>query len=670
MSVKDDPQGRARLEQAQQVLLEKERRLSDVFEISIYQFDAETRPLKRLGAVGMLAPNGSETNIAGALRTAVGGEKKSRLIAAVLFSDGIDNSGQDVVGTAKQLGVPIHVVATGYDLTGTDAGRDVSIAGVECADPLPRNTQARIMALVEARGLKGRVVQVELVEKDAVLATASLTLDDVEGVQRVELLFTPETKGRHEYTVRIPKLSDELIGQNNQHSVSTLVVDARLRVLYVEGGIRAEYGTLVGRYLARDPTLEYLAMVQTKPGLFIQRTNIPDWTERGIPSSEELLKTFDVFIIGDLDSRFLTTARMVLLEKLVRDEGKGLLMIGGEHSFGGGGYAGSPLAKVLPVEITNKADQITEPFRVKLTAAGRNHPIFTGITEYFEDHPVAADGPSLPDLLGCSLLERPKPSAEVLLVHPERGNEHGPLTVLAVHPYGKGRAAAFAGDTTYRWYQVMQSLKESSPYIRFWGQLVRWLAGQEEEEALEPGLRVNTDKGFYEPGETVRLEAVLIGEDGRGVNNAKLQAVFTSEATGDRKIRVPLVREADRAGAYVARFIPRHSALYHVEVTARLPDGTVPPKGQQTIQIQVGRPSAEFDRLDLDEATLQGIAAATGGQYVHVARAGRLLESLVNEQRARRVLLEQPLYNPPLFWALCVGLVTTEWLLRRKYRLR
>jgi len=130
------------------------------------------------------------------------------------------------------------------------------------------------------------------------------------------------------------------------------------------------------------------------------------------------------------------------------------------------------------------------------------------------------------------------------------------------------------------------------------------------------------------------------------------------------------VAVAGRAGTYAGGFIPRRAALYKVTVTARLPDGTVPPKGKQTLQVQVGRPSAEFDRLDLDEATLQGIAEATGGRYVHIARAGRLLETLVNEERSKRVLLEKPLYNPLLFWVLCVGLVTTEWLLRRKWRLR
>lgn len=677
MSVQDDSQGRTRLEQVQQALLAHADRLSGAFDIRAYHFDARTSPLKQLSAVEALQPTGSESNLAGALRTTVASGTTSRTVAVIALTDGIDNSGRDVVAVARDLGVPVHTVAAGYRLTGGAADRDVMIESVECPDQLPLNTQARITARIEARGLKGRVARVELVERDAVIAEASVPLDDVRGLQSVELTFTPETKGRHEYTVRIPKLSGELIDQNNRHAVSAVVVDSRLRVLYVEGGIRAEYGTLVGRYLAHDPTVEYLALVQTRPGLFVQRTNIADWNEQGIPSAAEQLQSFDVFVIGDLPSQFLGDARMATIETLVSG-GKGLLMLGGAHSFFGGGYAATPIGKLLPVELTDPGEAVNEPFSLKLTSAGRIHPVFAGMTDFFEAS-ASADVPPLPTLLGCTRLDRPKPSAEVLAVHPELGNEHGPLTVLAVHRYGEGRAAAFAADTTYRWYQVMQGLKEESPYIRFWGQMLRWLAGKKETDSLAPGLFVNTDKGFYRPGDAVELEAVLVGDDGRGVDNAFVEAIVelsetdTERAPSEgRSAVVPLERSADRPGTYLGSYTPDESGLYAVTVRASANASGMRSTeiDRAELHVQVGNPSREFDRLQLDETTLQAIADASGGRYVHVARAERLFDMLVNEQQAQRILLEQRLYSPPLFWLVCIGLITTEWLLRRKYRLK
>lgn len=664
MAVADDPQGRPRLAQAQDALLTHMKRLGPLLELRWFRFDAKAAALKGLGDIGTLQAAGIETNLGAAVRSAVLSGDRARSIGAVVFTDGIDNTSEDAAAAVKDLGVPIHTVATGYDLTGGDAAKDVMLRGVECAPQLALNTQASVVALVEARGLKGRVVPVELVEKGTVVTTGSATLDDVPGVQRVELLFTPDRKGRHEYTVRIPKLSDETIEQNNQHGTSAVVIDRRLRVLYVEGGVRAEYGTLVGRFLAHDPSIEYLAVVQTRPGVFVQRTNISGWKTQGLPTVADELTSFDVFVIGDIDSRFLGTERLQLIAKSVND-GKGLVMLGGQHSFGGGGYGATPLAAMLPVELPATQTQVNEPFLLELTAAGKSHPVFSGIVDFFD--PTAATAEKLPELLGCVVLDKPRPAAEVLAVHPQRGAAQGSLPVLAVQRYGKGRAAAFAADTTHRWYQVMSSLGEKSPYLKFWGQLLRWLAGKKETETAEPGLFVNTDKGFYEPAEAVELSAVLVGEEGRGVDDARLYAVFELGANDATPTLVDLTHRDDQPGGYATRHTPDAPGRYTVTVVAERGEATI---AERKIEVQVGHPTKEFDRLDLDEKTLAAIADATGGRYVHVSRVERLFESLADQQRARRILVERRLYHPPLFWAAFVALVTAEWLLRRRYRLR
>ena len=84
----------------------------------------------------------------------------------------------------------------------------------------------------------------------------------------------------------------------------------------------------------------------------------------------------------------------------------------------------------------------------------------------------------------------------------------------------------------------------------------------------------------------------------------------------------------------------------------------------------MGRPNLEFDRLDLDEKTLGRIAAATGGRYWHLSTADRLLDELDRKEQSRHLVLEQPLYWPPLFLSLVVGLLTAEWVLRRRNQLR
>ena len=85
---------------------------------------------------------------------------------------------------------------------------------------------------------------------------------------------------------------------------------------------------------------------------------------------------------------------------------------------------------------------------------------------------------------------------------------------------------------------------------------------------------------------------------------------------------------------------------------------------------EVGRPNLEFDRLDLDDAMLSRIAEATGGRYFQISTADQLLGELDRKEKRRHVSLEQPLYFPRLFWCLFVGILATEWVLRRRFQLR
>ena len=77
-----------------------------------------------------------------------------------------------------------------------------------------------------------------------------------------------------------------------------------------------------------------------------------------------------------------------------------------------------------------------------------------------------------------------------------------------------------------------------------------------------------------------------------------------------------------------------------------------------------------FDRLDLDDAMLTRIATATGGRYLHISTADQLIGELDRKERRRHVSLEQPVYFPRLFWVLFVGVLATEWVLRRRFQMR
>src|SRR5690606_24483271 len=75
---------------------------------------------------------------------------------------------------------------------------------------------------------------------------------------------------------------------------------------------------------------------------------------------------YDVYVIGDVPASVFRQGQTDLLIRLADrvNEGSGLLMIGGQHSFGPGGYGGTRLADLLPVEMSAAeaiADDATNP---------------------------------------------------------------------------------------------------------------------------------------------------------------------------------------------------------------------------------------------------------------------------------------------------------------------
>jgi hypothetical protein len=132
-------------------------------------------------------------------------------------------------------------------------------------------------------------------------------------------------------------------------------------------------------------------------------------------------------------------------------------------------------------------------------------------------------------------------------------------------------------------------------------------------------------------------------------------------------VETDLAPVAGPAGNYRAVFEPQQSGRYEITVEAVFKDQTLK---ADSIIVEIGRPNLEFDRLDLDEIILTEIAGKTGGRYAHISTADRLIERLKRRQQSRQVQYEVRLYWPPLMWAVFVGVLTTEWLLRRKYSLR
>ncbi len=662
MSISDDATGRPRYDRARDRVQAWWEKLQNDFNLHLIAFSERAVRLDDVRMLSGTLADGKATSLSRALVAASRQVPKKNLEAVVMLSDGVHNSARSPLEVARKIGVPVHTVGVGASLKSDITYRDIQLTGLDCPDRLLVNNKARIRASVEGIGLAGRVTRVILKEDDRIVEEKELTLDEVEGPQEVEFEFRPTKTGRHTYTVTVEPAAEEKITENNERCAVAIVVEAGMRVLYIEGTLRAEYGALVDRFLSKDPDLEFCALVQTRPNFFLRRTNIEGLSFEAIPTTQEEIDQFNVFIIGDLDSTYLKPEVQALLEKRIR-EGAGLVMLGGYHGLGPGGYAETPISRILPVTLgSREVGQVTDPFLPELTPEGVRHPIFANIAEFFPTQNGPAKTAGLPPLDGCTRVEGTLPTASVLATCPMTENQ---MPVLAVHSVDRGRTAVFCGDTTRGWQQGPRALGQDSPFLRFWGQMVRWLAGRQGEVETTAGISGATDKGYYEPEETVTLSAIVRDEKGEGATGAAVVAKVRGPA--GRVEEVKLTAIPGPGGHYQASYEPKEPGTYEIVMDAKVGELTVstPP-----INCEVGRPHLEFEKLDLDEKMLSEIASASGGRYIHITTADHLIEQLDRSVRKDRIYLERRLYWPPLFWVIFVAALSAEWLLRRRFQLR
>ncbi|MGE9290660.1 MAG: VWA domain-containing protein [Puniceicoccales bacterium] len=86
----------------------------------------------------------------------------------------------------------------------------------------------------------------------------------------------------------------------------------------------------------------------------------------GIPQSMPELESFGLVVFDNIPATDPSTRQMSLIHEYVRDFGGGFLMIGGENSFGLGGYFDTPIDEILPVQSDFEKDKETPSLAVAL----------------------------------------------------------------------------------------------------------------------------------------------------------------------------------------------------------------------------------------------------------------------------------------------------------------
>jgi Ca-activated chloride channel family protein len=94
---------------------------------------------------------------------------------------------------------------------------------------------------------------------------------------------------------------------------------------------------------------QFLVEALKQEGLLVEAAPSP-------PLSLAQLENFDAFILTNISAERLSNQQLRFIQQYVEDFGGGFAMVGGENAFGVGGYVGTPVETILPVnmEIKNR----------------------------------------------------------------------------------------------------------------------------------------------------------------------------------------------------------------------------------------------------------------------------------------------------------------------------
>jgi uncharacterized membrane protein len=598
-----------------------------------------------------------------ALADRVAGE---RLAGVVVITDGLDRGllrrrfQRDTEPAPPRVPGPLTV----YQVGAPGALKDLSVRSVDSGGFAFRSEPFTLTARLASTGYAGRRVTVSLSRDGRPVTSRSVVLGE-DGEAEVRFELRPDAVGRFAYEVAVPVLDDDAVPANNTAPVVVQIVRDRMNVLQVAGAPSFDVKFL-RRFLKGDPSVDLVSFFILRTNEDIQGTNYRD-SELSLiqfPYAELFsteLSRFDIVIFQNFDhERYFARDAETLLDNIrrfVEEDGKGFVMTGGDLSFDLGGYAGTTVEGMLPVDLGiagAKADE--RAVQPRLTEDGRRHPITRLVAEPAENELWWG---RLPPLDGVNRVGKASVGATVLLEHPDLvGADGRPMPVLAVAEAGRGRAMALTVDSSWKWsFGEAAEGRGNQAYLRFWKNAFRWLV----KDPSMSRVLVDTPRENYGLGDTVRV--VVRARDTGFAPLARADVTAVVEGPGGRTV----LEGITTADGEVALELPAADRGAH-RVSA-----TVRHRGEEVGEAQtvyaVTTRDPELDEVIPDEGFLRWLAASVDGTL----HGPGVLGAPLRDADSGRVVWdrrETALWRAPALMAWIALFAGAAWIVRRRAGLR
>ena len=624
--------------------------LSDRFKLRFFRF---SESLERIANADALEYQGNRTRLGSALEGVSSELSAVPLAGLVVFTDGADNSDKQLTETILQLrgrGVPVHTVGLGSERF----ERDLEIARVETPRSVLEGASVAVDVTVFHPGFSGDSIQLDVEDGGSLVGSQRIELSRIGETTNARVFFTATEIGARVLNVRVEHADGEQVAENNSRETLIVVKNNPQRILYIEGEPRFEIGHL-RRAIADDENVHVVFLIVTAEDKYY-RLNVGDENEvvSGFPFTREELFKYSAIILGSIEASHFTHDQLEMITEFVGERGGGLLALGGRRSFAEGGYIGTPVENVLPVEMSepNSTDSFPPPtlLKVELTPFGDGHPI-TQLAETSDSS--ALRWGELPQLSAVNRISETKPGASTLLLGLSESDER--LVVLATQRYGRGRSVALTVQDSWLWQMHADIPVDDLTHETFWRQLLRWLVSSVPDRVT---ASVGADRA--DELEPVTVTAEVSDSAFLSVNNAQVTARVTNPL-GEESV-IPLEWTVERDGEYSMSFTPETRGVHDIVVNAEA-DGE--PVGVASTFVHVAESVEEYFDAEMQGSALRRIAEETGGGYYTPATVNTLPEDVRFTESGSTVHEELDLWDMPVVFLVVLALLSSEWGYRR-----
>ncbi len=612
-------------------------------------------------ALADVSANGTSSRLGDALVRVIQRQSGKGTAAIIFASDGINTTGSELSEAAKaarRAAIPIVTVALGKQ----SALPDVRLADLLIERDVYLGDQVTAEVSVIASDVPNAQTRVVLRDQSTgkVLDETQVSIAGDQRQATARLSFVPQRAGEISLRIEADAVAGEQELDNNFVDETVRVQDKLIRVLLLSDSPNYEYRFLKSfleratqHDVSNTASFELLTVLQDAEPLYVEQDKS---ALRLVPTQPEQINQIDVFVLIDFDPQLLSQISQQAIVDAVMQRGAGCIFVTGHGSIARR-LEGWPLAKLLPVEsgaaraATATALAPHGPLFWQPTALGRN-ALPMQLTSSLAQSLTLWQ--RLPYFSSLANVEKAKEGAQVLAQATDRQTDlDSPLLITQFA--GAGRSALQATDETYRWTSFLGS---DLYYQRYWGQMLRWLCrGKLNHDAAAVELSVEPKQTAV--GQPVRFQVRLGGEQAADARQQEVELAI--EGGGGRERTFNLMRVAQSPRDYQLMVSDLPPGSYRARLVRPIVDA--PPSEEFTITAPPGEQAVLRTNVD----GMRELAEQSRGRAYTQADAAQLFEELPEGKPTRvGALPSQPIWNAWWVALLFIGLITAEWIVRRR----